>query len=62
MMKCDKKKYLLAAAVLPCYGLFVRHVRGLTLDNVQFSTIGVEPRNEAVMMVDVTCTAANHHR
>ena len=29
---------------LPCYGLFVRHVKNITMQDVHFSSKGTEPR------------------
>lgn len=37
---------------LPCYGLFVRHVKSIRLHNVHFSSEGNEPRKSTIM-VDV---------
>lgn len=37
---------------LPSYGLFVRHVKDIRLDNVTFSSVGSEPR-KSIIMVDV---------
>ena len=37
---------------LPCYGLFVRHVKQISMQNVKFSSESSEPR-PAIIMVDV---------
>ena len=43
---------------LPCYGLFVRHVREVVVDQVTFRSEGTEPR-VPVIAVDVDCLSVD---